>query len=101
MRCLAPLTVAATLFSFACSNSSGQTAGVDFDESTNGLLSNAFLYTGDDGMAPKNEDPSGTINSKNLTHQHIVVYNNSVGCKIGTKSMGQSMGTRSCSTTST
>ncbi len=68
-----------------------QTDGVDFDESTNGLLSNAFLYTGDDGMAPKNEDPTGTINSKNLMHQHVVVYNNSVGCKIGTKSMGQSM----------
>jgi len=70
-----------------------QTDGVDFDELTNGLLSNAFLYTGDDGMAPKNEDPTGTINSKNLTHQHIVVYNNSVGCKIGTKSMGQTMDT--------
>ncbi len=68
-----------------------QTDGVDFDESTNGLLSNAFLYTGDDGMAPKNEDSSGTINTKNITHQHVVVYNNSVGCKIGTKSMGQSM----------
>ncbi len=68
-----------------------QTDGVDFDESTNGLLSNAFLYTGDDGMAPKNEDPNGTINSKNITHQHIVVYNNSVACKIGTKSMGKSM----------
>jgi len=70
-----------------------QTDGVDFDESTNGLLSNAFLYTGDDGMATKNEDPNGTINSKNITHQHIVVYNNSVGCKIGTKSMGQTMDT--------
>jgi hypothetical protein len=70
-----------------------QTDGVDFDESTNGKLTNAFLYTGDDGMAPKNEDPNGTINSKNITHQHIVVYNNSVGCKIGTKSMGQSMDT--------
>jgi len=68
-----------------------QTDGVDFDESTNGLLSNAFLYTGDDGMATKNEDSSGTINTKNVTHQHIVVYNNSVGCKIGTKSMGQSI----------
>jgi hypothetical protein len=68
-----------------------QTDGVDFDESTNGLLSNAFLYTGDDGMAPKNEDSNGTINTKNITHQHIVVYNNSVGCKIGTKSMGTSM----------
>jgi hypothetical protein len=44
-------------------------------------------------MAPKNEDPNGTINCKNLMHQHIVVYNNSVGCKIGTNSMGQSMDT--------
>jgi hypothetical protein len=68
-----------------------QTDGVDFDESTNGTLYNAFLYTGDDGMAPKNEDSNGTINTKNIMHQHIVVYNNSVGCKIGTKSMGQSM----------
>jgi polygalacturonase len=67
------------------------TDGVDFVESTNGTLYNAFLYTGDDGMAPKNEDSNGTINCKNLMHQHIVVYNNSVGCKIGTNSMGQSM----------
>ncbi|HEY5959994.1 MAG TPA: glycosyl hydrolase family 28 protein, partial [Polyangiaceae bacterium] len=67
------------------------TDGVDFDESTNGTLSNAFLYTGDDGMATKNEEPSGTINTKNITHQHIVVYNNSAGCKIGTKTMGQTM----------
>lgn len=68
-----------------------QTDGVDFDESTNGKLDNAFLYTGDDGMATKNEESSGTVNTKNIVHQHIVVYNNSVGCKIGTKSMGQSM----------
>ena len=68
-----------------------QTDGVDFDESTNGTLYNAFLYTGDDGMAPKNEDSNGTINTKNITHEHVVVYNNSVGCKIGTKSMGQTM----------
>jgi hypothetical protein len=68
-----------------------QTDGVDFVESTNGLLSNAFLYTGDDGMAPKNEDATNTINTKNITHQHVVVYNNSVGCKIGTNSVGQSM----------
>jgi hypothetical protein len=68
-----------------------QTDGVDFDESTNGTLDNAFLYTGDDGMATKNEEASGTVNTKNILHQHIVVYNNSVGCKIGTKSMGQSM----------
>ena len=68
-----------------------QTDGVDFVESTNGLLSNAFLYTGDDGMAPKNEDATGVINLKNITHQHVVVYNNSVGCKIGTNSVGQSI----------
>jgi hypothetical protein len=68
-----------------------QTDGVDFDESTNSKLYNAFLYTGDDGMATKNEEASGTINTKNITHEHVVVYNNSVGCKIGTKSMGQSM----------
>lgn len=68
-----------------------QTDGVDFDESTNGKLDNAFLYTGDDGMATKNEEANGTVNTKNITHQHIVVYNNSVGCKIGTKSMGKSM----------
>jgi hypothetical protein len=42
-------------------------------------------------MATKSEEASGTVNTKNITHQHIVVYNNSVGCKIGTKSMGQSM----------
>jgi len=44
-------------------------------------------------MATKNEDPNGTINTKNITHPHIVVSNNSVGCKIGTKSMGQTMDT--------
>jgi len=68
-----------------------QTDGVDFDESTNGKLTNAFLYTGDDGMATKNEEASGTVNTKNIVHEHIVVYNNSVGGKIGTKSMGQTM----------
>lgn len=68
-----------------------QTDGVDFDESTNGKLTNAFLYTGDDGMATKNEEASGTVNTKDITHEHIVVYNNSVGCKIGTKSMGKTM----------
>ncbi len=67
------------------------TDGVDFDESTNGVLSNAFLYTGDDSMATKNEEPSGTVNTRNILHEHVVAYSNSVGCKIGTKSMGQSM----------
>jgi hypothetical protein len=67
------------------------TDGVDFDESTNGVLSNAFLYTGDDSMATKNEEPNGTVNTSNILHEHVVAYSNSVGCKIGTKSMGQSM----------
>jgi hypothetical protein len=70
-----------------------QTDGVDFDESTNGLLSNAFLYTGDDSMATKNEEASGTVNTKNITHEHVVLYTNSAGCKIGTKTMGQTMDT--------
>jgi Glycosyl hydrolases family 28 len=65
-----------------------QTDGVDFDESTNGTLTNAFLYTGDDGMAPKNEEDTGTIDTHNVTYEHVVVYNNSVGCKIGTKTEG-------------
>jgi polygalacturonase len=67
------------------------TDGVDFDESTNGKLYNAFLYTGDDSMATKNEEPSGTINTKNILHEKVVCYSNSVGCKVGTKSMGQTM----------
>jgi len=73
-----------------CRPSSGynNTDGVDFCDSTNCTLSNAFLYTGDDSIAPKNED---TNNTKNLVHQHVVVYSNSVGCKIGTNSQGQSM----------
>jgi hypothetical protein len=67
------------------------TDGVDFDESTNSKLSNAFLYTGDDSMATKNEEASGVINTKNIIHEKVVCYSNSVGCKVGTKSMGQSM----------
>jgi len=67
------------------------TDGVDFDESTNGVLYNAFLYTGDDSMATKNEEPSGTVNTSTILHERVVAYSNSVGCKIGTKTMGQSM----------
>jgi hypothetical protein len=67
------------------------TDGVNFDESTNGKLYNALLYTGDDSMATKNEEPSGTVNTKNIVHEHVVAYSNSVGCKIGTKTMGQSI----------
>ena len=67
------------------------TDGVNFDESTNGRLYNAFLYTGDDSMAVKNEEPSGTVNIADITHEKIVCYSNSVCCKIGTKTMGQTM----------
>src|SRR5215471_347246 len=67
------------------------TDGVNFDESTNGRLSNAFLYTGDDSMATKNEEPAGTINTNNILHENVVCYSNSVCGKIGTKTMGQSV----------
>jgi polygalacturonase len=67
------------------------TDGVNFDESTNGTLSNAFLYTGDDSMATKSEEPSGTINTSNIVHEKVVCYSNSVCCKIGTKTMGQTI----------
>ncbi len=68
------------------------TDGVNFDESTNGLLSNAFLYTGDDNMATKNEeDNAGTINTRNIVHEHVVCYSNSACAKIGTKNKGTSM----------
>jgi polygalacturonase len=67
------------------------TDGVNFDESTNGRLTNALLYTGDDNMATKNEEPSGTINTKNILHEKVVCYSNSVCAKVGTKTMGTSM----------
>ena len=67
------------------------TDGVNFDESTNGKLTNAFLYTGDDSMATKNEEPSGTVNTKNIVHDKVVCYSNSVCAKVGTKTMGTSI----------
>lgn len=67
------------------------TDGVNFDESTNGRLYNAFLYTGDDSIATKNEYDDGTVNIDNIVHEKVVCYSNSVGCKIGTKTMGQTM----------
>jgi len=67
------------------------TDGVNFDESTNGKLTNAFLYTGDDSMATKNEEASGTVNTKNIVHDKIVCYSNSVCAKVGTKTMGQTI----------
>jgi hypothetical protein len=67
------------------------TDGVDFDESTNGKLYNAFLYTGDDSMATKSEFDDGNVSTKNILHQKVVCYSNSVCCKIGTKTTGLSM----------
>src|SRR5512133_8735 len=71
------------------------TDGVDFDECTNSSLYNAFLYCGDDPMAVKNEfltwNGKSTMNTKNIHHEKIVTYSNSASCKIGTKTMGQSM----------
>ncbi|HEX2959793.1 MAG TPA: hypothetical protein VHO70_23355 [Chitinispirillaceae bacterium] len=71
------------------------TDGVDFDECTNSSLYNAFLYCGDDPMAVKNEfqtwNGKATMNTKNIHHEKIVTYSNSASCKIGTKTMGQSM----------
>jgi polygalacturonase len=67
------------------------TDGVNFDESTNGKLTNAILYTGDDNMATKNEEPSGTVNTKNIVHEKVVCYSNSVCGKVGTKTMGTSI----------
>jgi uncharacterized protein YegP (UPF0339 family) len=77
------------------STSYNNTDGVDFDESSNSSLYNAFLYCGDDNMAVKNEfltwNGKSTMNTKNIHHEKIVTYSNSAGCKIGTKTMGQSM----------
>jgi polygalacturonase len=67
------------------------TDGVNFDESTRGRLSNAFLYTGDDSMATKSEEASGTIDTQDIIHEKVVCYSNSVCCKIGTKTMGQTI----------
>lgn len=71
------------------------TDGVDFDECINSSLYNAFLYCGDDPMAVKNEfltwNGKATMNTKNIHHEKIVTYSNSASCKIGTKTMGQSM----------
>jgi polygalacturonase len=67
------------------------TDGVNFDESTRGKLSNAFLYTGDDSMATKSEEAAGTVDTKDIVHEKVVCYSNSVCCKIGTKTMGQTI----------
>ena len=42
-------------------------------------------------LPTKNEEPSGTINTKNILHEKVVCYSNSVCAKVGTKTMGTSM----------
>jgi hypothetical protein len=67
-----------------------QTDGVDFDATTMGTLTNAFLYTGDDNMATKCE-LNANQNTNGILHQHVVTYSNSGACKIGTKTGGTVM----------
>jgi hypothetical protein len=67
-----------------------QTDGVDFDASTNDTLFNSFVYSGDDNLSPKTEQEAGK-NSSNITYQKAVLYSNSGGCKIGTKTFGTTM----------
>ena len=67
-----------------------QTDGVDFDASTNCNLYNAFLYTGDDPMSVKTEEEGG-IDTKTILYEKVVLYSNSAGCKIGTKTFGRTM----------
>ena len=82
-----------------------ETDGVDFDNSVDSSLTNAFLYTGDDCMAVKSDDipddfeiagildPSegDYINVSNVTHTGIVCHSASAACKVGTKTFGESM----------
>ena len=83
-----------------------ETDGVDFNNCTNSTLSNAFLYTGDDCMAVKADDiPDGLevsgiadptvsdnyINVDNILHEHVVCFSASSGCKVGTKTFGETM----------
>jgi len=82
-----------------------ETDGVDFNNSTASTLLNAFLYTGDDCMAVKSDDipddfeiagildPSvaSYINVADITHEQIVCFSRSSGCKVGTKTFGETM----------
>jgi len=82
-----------------------ETDGVDFNNCTNSSLTNAFLYTGDDCMAVKSDDiqdgleVSGLndpttgpyISVDNIAHEKIVCFSGSSGCKVGTKTFGESM----------
>ena len=64
-----------------------QTDGIDFDASNNCTVYNTFVYSGDDNLSPKTEQEAN-MNSSNITYQKSVLYSNSGGCKIGTKTFG-------------
>ncbi len=67
-----------------------QTDGIDYDASTNGTITNTFVYSGDDNLSPKTEQEGG-IDTKNIVYSNAVLYSNSGGCKIGTKTFGNTM----------
>ncbi len=80
-----------------------ETDGVNFDNCIDGLLYNAFLWTGDDSMAVKSDDiidgfgygtdPTTNLNYmnvSNIVHRKIVSYGQG-GCKVGTKTYGTYM----------
>jgi polygalacturonase len=64
-----------------------QTDGIDIDASNNCTAYNTFVYSGDDNLSPKTEQEAN-MNSSNITYQKAVLYSNSGGCKIGTKTFG-------------
>jgi polygalacturonase len=67
-----------------------QTDGIDIDASSNSTVYNTFVYSGDDNLSPKTEQEANR-DSSNITYQKSVLYSNSAGCKIGTKTFGNTM----------
>jgi len=82
-----------------------ETDGVNFDNTTASTLLNGFLYTGDDCMAAKSDDiqdefpvaglldptMGSYINVADITYEKVVCFSRSSGCKIGTKTFGETM----------
>lgn len=87
-----------------------ETDGVDFDNASNSILSNAMLYVGDDCMATKSDDipddyvlPGGVsdypadptvgpyVTVNNVIHENVVCFTNQAAAKVGTKTMGAEM----------
>ncbi len=82
-----------------------ETDGVDFGNTAHSTLYNAFLYTGDDCMAvkssdiPDDEPVSGIADPStgevmpllDCTHEKVVCFSGSAGCKIGTITYGHTI----------